>query len=105
VAADILKSRGISAEVINVSTIKPLDSKTIISSVSKTRLVVTVEEAQIAGGLGGAISELLSEHMPTRQLRIGMKDRFGESGRADELIKHFNLDAASIAQDIINFSK
>ena len=91
VAAEILEAEGISAEVVNVATIKPLDSKTIIDSVSKTRLVVTVEEAQINGGLGGAISELLSEHLPTKMLRIGMQDRFGESGEPDELIKHFHL--------------
>jgi transketolase len=98
VAAEILKSEGISAEVINVPTIKPLDEETILASVSKTRLVITAEEAQVKGGLGGAISELLSEHLPTKIHRIGMQDRFGESGQADELIKHFHLDSASIAQ-------
>jgi transketolase len=100
VAAEILNSEGISAEVVNVATIKPLDQETILNSVSKTRLVVTVEEAQINGGLGGAISELLSEHLPTKILRIGMQDRFGESGEPEELIKHFHLDSMSIAQKV-----
>ncbi|HEY5268003.1 MAG TPA: transketolase family protein [Candidatus Saccharimonadales bacterium] len=100
VAAKILESEGISAEVVNVATIKPLDEKTILASVSKTRLVVTVEEAQINGGLGGAISELLSEHLPTKIHRIGMQDRFGESGEPNELIKHFHLDSISIAQSV-----
>lgn len=99
-AAEILLTNGISAEVVNVATIKPLDNETILNSVSKTRLVVTVEEAQINGGLGGSISELLSEHLPTKVLRIGMLDRFGESGDPEELIKHFHLDAISIAQRV-----
>jgi transketolase len=100
VAAEILEAEGISVEVVNVSTIKPLDSKTILNSVSKSRIAVTVEEAQINGGLGGAISELLSEHLPTKMLRIGMQDHFGESGEPDELIKHFHLDSHSIAQSV-----
>ena len=100
IAAEILNSEGISAEIINVPTIKPLDEDTILASVSKTRLVVTVEEAQIIGGLGGAISELLSEHLPTKIHRIGMQDRFGESGQPEELIKHFHLDSRSIAQAV-----
>jgi transketolase len=95
-----LNSDGISVEVVNVATIKPLDQETILASVSKTRLVVTVEEAQINGGLGGAISELLSEHLPTRIQRIGMQDRFGESGEPNELIKHFHLDSISIAHSV-----
>lgn len=99
VAAEILHSEGINAEVVNVATIKPLDEETILKSASKTRLVVTAEEAQINGGLGGAISELLSEHLPTKIHRIGMQNRFGESGEASELIKHFHMDGMSIAQD------
>jgi transketolase len=100
IAAEILASEGIEIEIVNVPTIKPLDQKTIISSASKTRRVITVEEAQINGGLGGAVSELLSEHMPTKVLRLGMQDRFGESGDPNELIKHFHLDSHSIAQSV-----
>ncbi|MET0779461.1 MAG: transketolase family protein [Candidatus Saccharimonadales bacterium] len=97
VAADILRKDGISAEVIHVPTIKPLDDKTIIASAKKTGAVVTAEEAQIRGGLGGAVAELLSEEHPTRMRRIGMLDQFGESGTPDELFKHFGLTGTHIA--------
>lgn len=96
-AAKILARDKISAEVIHVPTIKPLDESLIIKSAKKTRLVVTAEEAQIAGGLGGAVAEVLSEHQPTKLFRIGMKDRFGESGEPDKLMEHFGLDANHIA--------
>jgi transketolase len=96
-AADQLMRGGVSAEVVHVPTIKPLDHETILRSVRKTKAVVTAEEAQIAGGLGGAIAELLSEEHPTPMKRIGMKDRFGESGQPDELLAHFGLDARHIA--------
>jgi len=97
VAADMLKKDGISAEVVHVPTVKPLDVKTILTSVEKTGCVVTAEEAQIAGGLGGAIAELLSEELPTPMIRIGMRDRFGESGKPEELLEHFGLTGAHIA--------
>lgn len=97
VAADMLKQDGISAEVVHVPTIKPLDTKTILTSVEKTGAVITAEEAQITGGLGGAIAELLSEELPTQMIRIGMRDRFGESGQPEELLQHFGLTATHIA--------
>jgi len=97
VAADMLQKDGISAEVVHVPTIKPLDVKTILASVEKTGAVVTAEEAQIAGGLGGAIAELLSEELPTQMIRIGMNDQYGESGKPSELIEHFGLTATHIA--------
>jgi transketolase len=96
VAAEKLFKDGIDAEVVHVPTIKPLDSKTILESVRKTGCVVTVEEAQINGGLGGAIAELLGEECPVPMTRIGMKDRFGESGDANELLEHFGLTAKHI---------
>jgi transketolase len=102
-AAKLLEERGIQAEVVHVPTIKPLDETTILESVRKTGRVVTAEEAQRAAGFGGAIAELLSEQLPTPQLRIGMKDHFGESGSPAELFKHFGLDAESIVQDITQF--
>ncbi|MDL2363142.1 MAG: transketolase C-terminal domain-containing protein [Patescibacteria group bacterium] len=95
-AADLLQKDGISAEVIHVPTIKPLDAKTILASVRKTGAVVTAEEGQIIGGLGGAIAELLAEECPTPMKRIGMLDRFGESGAPNELLEHFGLDAKHI---------
>lgn len=98
VAADILKKDGINAEVIHVPTVKPLDEKTILESAKKTGAVVTAEEGQIAGGLGGAVAELLGEYYPVPVKRIGMKDEFGESASTpEELLKHFGLDAMHIA--------
>lgn len=97
VAADMLAKDGISAEVLHVPTIKPLDEKTILASVHKTRAVITAEEAQVAGGLGGAVAELLSENLPTPMKRIGMLDRFGESGAPTELMEHFNLTPTHVA--------
>jgi transketolase len=95
-AAEMLYKDGIEAEVVHVPTIKPLDADTILKSVKKTGAVVTAEEGQVIGGLGGAIAELLSEHHPTPMLRIGMRDRFGESGEPNELLAHFGLDAKHI---------
>jgi transketolase len=95
-AAELLKKDGIDAEVVHVPTIKPLDKETILKSARKTGAVVTAEEGQIIGGLGGAIAELLSEEYPTKLKRIGMQDRFGESGAPDELLEHFGLDAKHI---------
>lgn len=96
VAAHKLYLQGIDAEVIHVPTIKPLDEETILKSVKKTNAVLTVEEAQINGGLGGAIAELLAENHPTKMKRIGMKDRFGESGSPEELLEHFGLTSKHI---------
>lgn len=96
VAAKKLFEDGIDAEVIHVPTIKPLDDKTILKSVRKTGAIVTVEEGQIAGGLGGAVAELLGEEYPAPIKRIGMRDHFGESGNPDELLEHFGLDAKHI---------
>ena len=97
VAANTLAGDGISAEVVHVPTLKPLDEKTIIESAGKTKRVVTAEEAQINGGLGGAIAELLGEQLPTPMLRVGMHDRFGESGDPEELLKVFGLTGMHIA--------
>lgn len=96
-AAEMLFKDGIDAEVVHVPTIKPLDATTILTSVKKTRRVITMEEAQINGGLGGAVSELLGEELPSRIKRIGMRDRFGESGKPEELLEHFGLTAKHIA--------
>lgn len=96
VAAEKLYKDGIDAEVIHVPTIKPLDTATILKSVRKTGCVVTAEEAQVAGGLGGVIAELLAEECPAPMARIGMQDRFGESGEPNQLLEHFGLDAKHI---------
>lgn len=97
-AAKLLATKDISAEVVHISTIKPLDEGVILASAKKTRHVVTAEEAQVGGGLGGAVAELLGEKLPTAMVRVGMQDRFGESGEPEELLKHFGLDGESIAK-------
>jgi transketolase len=99
VAADILARDGIEAEVVHVPTIKPLDEETILASMRKTGRALTAEEAQISGGFGGAIAELLSEKLPSPLKRVGMLDRFGESGSPAELLEAFGLTGTKIAQD------
>lgn len=97
VAAKMLHGDGISAEVVHVPTIKPLDTATILASVKKTGLALTAEEAQAAGGLGGAVAELLGDQLPTPLKRVGMQDRYGESGSPDQLLKAFGLTGTHIA--------
>jgi len=104
-AASNLARAKISAEVINCATIKPLDRETIINSAQKTGRVVTVEEAQSAAGLGGAVTELLSQECPVPIYRVGMQDRFGESGDPDELLNEFGLNAKGIAAETKTFLK
>lgn len=97
-AADALAGEGISAEVIDMVSVKPLDVDTILKSVAKTGCLVTAEEHSIHGGMGSAISEVLSEILPTVTRRIGVADVFGTSGNPAELIEYFGLDATSIAE-------
>jgi transketolase len=97
VAAASLGKDGVHAEVVHVPTIKPIDHAVILDSAERTRHVVTIEEGQINGGLGGAVAELLGENLPTPMLRMGMNDRFGESGKPDELLKHFGLNSSHIS--------
>ena len=96
-AAAALAGEGIDAEVIDICTIKPIDEDLLVASAAKTGKVVTCEEHWITGGLGSAVAEVLSEKCPTRMRRIGMKDRFGESGTAAELVAKYGLDGAGIA--------
>lgn len=102
-AAKQLEADGISAEVINIHTIKPLDVDLIVSSAKKTGKVVTVEEHSVIGGLGSAVAEALSEKAPTPLKRIGTYDTFGESGPAVELLAKYGLDAAGIAKQVKEF--
>lgn len=97
-AANILSDIGINAEVVHVPTIKPLDEQTILTSALRTGRVITAEEAQIVGGLGGAIAELLGDRLPTPLFRLGMRDKFGESGAPMELFEHFGLTGERIAK-------
>ena len=104
-AAEKLAADGISAEVINIHTIKPLDEELIIKSAKKTGKVVTAEEHSIIGGLGGAVCEVLSEKAPTPVCRIGMNDIFGESGSAGALVAKYGLDAEGIYGKVKAFVK
>ncbi len=97
-ARDLLANEGISASVINISTIKPLDSELVIAEAKACGAVVTCEEHSVIGGLGGAVSECLAETCPVPVLRVGINDEFGRSGPAKELIPYYHLDAASIAE-------
>lgn len=97
IAADQLSKDGINAEVIHCPTIKPLDAETIVASAGKTGAVVTAEEGQAAGGLGGAVAELLASEIPVPVSRVGVQDRFGESGKPEELLEKFGLTAKHIA--------
>ncbi len=95
-AAEMLAADGIDAKVINIHTIKPLDEELVVSAAKETGKVVTVEEHSVIGGLGSAVCDVLSEKAPTKVLKIGINDVFGESGPALELIKKYGLDAESI---------
>ena len=96
-ARELLAAEGISASVINIHTIKPLDEDLVVAEAQKTGAIVTCEEHSIIGGLGGAVAECLSAKCPTPVLRVGVEDTFGRSGPAKELVSYFGLDAAAIA--------
>ena len=104
-AEKMLAADGIDAEIINIHTIKPIDRELVIASAKKTGKVVTVEEHSIIGGLGSAVCEVLCEEAPTKVLRIGVEDRFGESGPALELLHKYELDAEGIYKKVKNFLK
>ena len=97
-AKDILAKQGISARIVNMATIKPIDKALIIESAKKTGCIVTAEEHSIIGGLGSAVAEVLSEECPTPLVRVGVNDTFGESGPAWELLKKYGLSAENIAK-------
>lgn len=99
-AGELLEQEGISAEIINLHTIKPLDEEAILRSASKTRCVVTAEEHQLNGGLGDAVCQVLSRYLPTPVEMIGVKDSFGESGTPAELMKKYGLDAQNIVRAV-----
>ena len=102
-AAKLLEADGISAEVINIHTIKPIDKDIILESAKKTGKVVTVEEHSVIGGLGSAVCDVLSENLPTPVKKIGVQDVFGESGTAAELVKKFGLDGESVYKTVKEF--
>lgn len=102
-AAEKLAEDGISAEVINMHTIKPLDEEAVIAAASKTGKIVTVEEHSIIGGLGSAVCDVVAEKAPAKVMKIGINDVYGESGPAVELIKKYGLDANSIYEKVKAF--
>lgn len=102
-AAEKLAADGIEAKVINIHTIKPLDEDLVVAAAKETGKVVTVEEHSVIGGLGSAVCDVLSEKAPTKVLKIGINDTFGESGPAVELVKKYGLDAESIYEKVKAF--
>ena len=104
-AAEKLKEDGIDAEIVNIHTIKPIDRELVIASAKKTGKVVTAEEHSVIGGLGSAVAEVLSEEAPTKLLRIGVEDVFGESGPAKELVAKYGLDGNGIYEKVKKFVK
>ena len=104
-AAELLKVEGIDAKVINIHTIKPLDKELIVAAAKETGQIVTVEEHSVIGGLGGAVSEALSEEYPVPVKRLGVNDQFGYSGPATALVEKFGLDGKGIAESVKEFLK
>lgn len=92
-AQEVLKEKGINVRVIDVHTIKPLDKEMIIKCAKETKRIITIEDHNIIGGLGTAVCEVLSENFPAKVIRIGINDTFGESGKAEELLKKYNLNS------------
>ncbi len=95
-AGEKLAEMGISAEIINIHTIKPLDDEAILKSIAKTKCVVTAEEHQMNGGLGDSVAQLLSRNTPTPQEFVAVNDSFGESGTPDQLMTKYGLDTINI---------
>jgi len=99
-AAAALKERGIKADVIDMSCVKPIDKETVINSAKKTKRVITVENHSVIGGLGSAVCEVLSEYYPVKVSRIGINDEFGQSGPAKELMNFYGLSAEKLTEKI-----
>lgn len=97
-AQEILKQEGINIRVVDMHTIKPIDKEIIIKSAKETKKLISIEDHNIIGGLGSAISEVLTEEHPTKLIRLGIKDVFGKSGKAEELIKYFGITADNIIE-------
>ena len=93
-----LKEKGIDVRVVDVHTIKPLDEEMIIKCAKETKRLISIEDHSIIGGLGSAIAEVLTEKLPTKLERMGVNDRFGKSGKAEELLKYFKIDSLAIAE-------
>ena len=104
-AAEKLAAEGIDAKVVNLHTIKPIDEELVVKAASETGRVVTVEEHSVIGGLGSAVCDVLSAKAPTKVMKIGINDTYGESGPAKDLVKKYGLDGDSIAEKVKAFVK
>lgn len=104
-ASDILKEHGINARVINMSTIKPLDNEMVLRASNECKYIVTVEEHSVIGGLGSAVCEYLSEVKPTKVIKHGVHDVFGQSGEGNEMLDKYNLRAKDIVDIVLNNNK
>lgn len=101
-AKENLEKEGINIRVIDMHTIKPIDKELIIKCAKETKKIITIEDHSIYGGLGSSVCEVLSENYPAKVIRMGMKDTFGESGKAEELMRHFKIDCNSIVEVVKN---
>ncbi|HAN17716.1 MAG: transketolase [Bacteroidetes bacterium GWC2_33_15] len=104
-AAEILEQKGISAEIINIHTIKPLDAEAVLKSVSKTKAVVTAEEHMLNGGLGDSIAQLLGRKLPTPIEMVAVNDKFGESGKPEDLLAKYGIDTNNIVDAVVHVLK
>ena len=100
-AVDILSEKGVNVELISAPVVKPFDKETLIASAKKTKFVVTLENHSINNGLGSAVCEILSENCPTKTIRIGVNDQFGQSGTPKELLAFYGLDAQSVVDRVL----
>lgn len=101
-AKENLEKEGINIRVIDMHTIKPIDKELIIKCAKETKKIITIEDHSIYGGLGSSVCEVLSENYPAKVIRMGIKDTFGESGKAEELMRHFKIDCDSIVEVVKN---
>ncbi len=99
-AQEKLAQQGINIRVVDVHTIKPIDREMIVKCAKETKKIITIEDHSIIGGLGSAICEVLAEEYPTKVIRMGMKDRFGKSGKAEQLLKYFKMDSEAIVENV-----
>ena len=100
-AAEILAGKGINARVVDIHTIKPIDTELLVKCAKETGLIVTVEEHNISGGLGGAVCEALSQNYPCKVKMIGVQEKFGKSGTPAALLEKYGLTAEQIAEKVI----
>ena len=101
-AKEILKENGLDVRVIDIHTIKPIDKELIVKCAKETKRIITVEDHNIIGGLGTAVSDVLSEEYPAKVEKMGMPDCFGRSGKADELLRYYKIDSTAIVDKLLN---